>query len=182
MESSLGTSAAPLPNLVVMGVSATGKSAVAAELAAAFGLRFVEGDDHHPEANIAKMSAGTPLDDDDRWPWLRELAGLLAQDGPTVMTCSALKRSYRDVLREGVPEPGVLFVHLDGTREVLLPRMTRRERHFMPTSLLDSQLDTLEPLGADEWGVVVDVAPPLEEVVADAERAVREELAQSEPR
>jgi len=170
------------PSLVVMGVSATGKSTVAKELATTFDLDFVEGDDHHPRANIEKMSAGIPLDDDDRRPWLRELADVLAQAGPTVMTCSALKRSYRDLLRQGVPQPGVLFVHLVGTREVLSPRMSKREGHFMPTSLLDNQLETLEPLEPDEWGVAVDVAPPLDEVVASAVRVVRAELGQPQRR
>lgn len=165
----------PLPSIVVMGVSATGKSTVARELARRLGLAMVEGDDHHPQANVDKMSSGVPLDDDDRRPWLVELAGILRAGPPEVMTCSALKRSYRDLLREGVSE-GVLFVHLDGTREVLMPRMTHRERHFMPPSQLDNQLQTLEPLEPDEWGVVVDVTPPVDEVVAAAERAVRAEL------
>jgi carbohydrate kinase (thermoresistant glucokinase family) len=167
---------ARLPRLVVMGVSGTGKSTVAGELAARLGLRLVEGDDHHPRANIDKMAAGVPLDDEDRRPWLEELAGILSSGTPVVMTCSALKRSYRDLLRAGVPSPGVLFVHLSGTREVLLPRMSQREGHFMPASLLDSQLETLEPLAEDEWGVVVDVAPSLDEVVAAAADVVRAEV------
>lgn len=162
-------------SIVVMGVSATGKSAVAEELSRRLGLDMVEGDDHHPRANVDKMASGVPLDDDDRRPWLVELSGILRAGPPAVMTCSALKRSYRDLLREGVTE-GVLFVHLVGTREVLMSRMTQRKRHFMPTSLLDDQLATLEPLEPDEWGVVVDVTPPLDEVVAAAERAVRAEL------
>lgn len=162
-------------SLVVMGVSGTGKSSVGAELARRFGLGFVEGDDHHPPANIDKMAAGTPLDDDDRWPWLQQLSMILttSHDDPVVMTCSALKRSYRDVLRADVAEPGVVFVHLAGSREVLLPRMSRREKHFMPASLLESQLATLEPLEADERGVVVDVSASLAEVVDAAEAAVR---------
>jgi gluconokinase len=162
-------------SIVVMGVSATGKSAVAEQLSRRLGLDMVEGDDHHPRANVDKMASGVPLDDDDRRPWLVELSGILRAGPPAVMTCSALKRSYRDLLREGVTE-GVLFVHLVGTREVLMSRMTQRKRHFMPTSLLDDQLATLEPLEPDEWGVVVDVTPPLDEVVAAAERAVRAEL------
>lgn len=166
-----------LPSLVVMGVSGTGKSSVARDLSRRLGLDMVEGDDHHPRANVDKMASGIPLDDDDRRPWLEELAAILAESAPVVLTCSALKRSYRDLLRHGVPEPGVLFVHLAGTRQVLLPRMNERQGHFMPASLLDSQLETLEPLEADEWAVVVDVAPPLDEVVAAADRAVRAELA-----
>src|SRR3546814_321571 len=138
-----------MPSLLVMGVSGTGKSSVATALAAELHLGFVEGDDHHPRANIEKMSAGIPLDDDDRRPWLEELAGVLAAaataNRPVVLTCSALKRAYRDQLRRGAPD--LVFVHLSGTREVLLPRMAGRERHFMPPELLDSQLATLEPLG-----------------------------------
>lgn len=166
---------ATMPSLVVMGVSATGKSTVGRELAHRFGLGFVEGDEHHPRTNIEKMAAGTPLDDDDRWPWLRQLARILATspEGSVVMTCSALKRSYRDVLRSSAPGPGVVFVHLAAGREVLLPRMSSREKHFMPSSLLDSQLATLEPLEVDERGVVVDVSGSLAEVVEAAEVGVR---------
>ncbi|NYG59297.1 gluconokinase [Nocardioides daedukensis] len=170
-----------MPSLVVMGVSGTGKSSVGRGLATALHLDFVEGDDHHPRANIEKMTAGIPLDDDDRRPWLEELAGVLAAAAsaskPVVLTCSALKRSYRDQLRRGAPE--LVFVHLSGTREVLLPRMAGRERHFMPTELLDSQLATLEPLDPDERGVVVDVAPPLEDVIAAALDGIRRETGQS---
>lgn len=164
-----------VPSIVVMGVSGTGKSTVARELARRLGLDMVEGDDHHPRANVDKMSSGVPLDDDDRRPWLLELAAILRAGPAQVMTCSALKRSYRDLLREGVGQ-GVLFVHLDGTREVLMPRMAKREKHFMPPSQLDNQLDTLEALEPDEWGVVVDVTPPVDQVVSAAERAVRAEL------
>jgi len=169
-----GTCVESEPSLVVMGVSGTGKSTVGRALAQRLGLGFVEGDDHHPQANIDKMAAGVPLDDEDRWPWLSELGRQVAEaDGPVVLTCSALKRSYRDLLRRSAGERPVLFVHLAGTREVLLPRMSARERHFMPSSLLDSQLATLEPLTEDEWGVAVDVEPPVDAVVDEAERAVR---------
>lgn len=168
----------PLPSLVVMGVSGTGKSTVGLALSRRFGLGFVEGDDHHPPANIAKMAAGVPLDDDDRWPWLQQLSMILttSHDAPVVLTCSALRRSYRDVLRADVAGAGVLFVHLAGSREVLLPRMSRRQRHFMPASLLESQLATLEPLEPDEQGVVVDVAGTVQDVVDAAEARVREAL------
>lgn len=160
-----------------MGVSGTGKTTVAAELADRIGWTFIEGDGLHPQANIDKMSAGIPLDDDDRGPWLEALASRQAlhhADGvSTVLTCSALKRRYRDVLRRGVPAGSVLFVHLDAPFEVLRERMESRE-HFMPASLLQSQFDALEPLGADEHGTVVDVSQPLEAVVRAAESMVRD--------
>lgn len=160
--------------VVVMGVSGTGKSSVAMLLAERLDLDFVEGDEHHPDRNIVKMSDGTPLTDEDRWPWLETLAGLARQryeaGRSLVLTCSALKRSYRDVLRSGVPDGRMFFVHLHAEVDVLSERMQQRTKHFMPTSLLTSQLETLEPLEDDELGVVVDVAPPLE-VVADAAEA-----------
>jgi carbohydrate kinase (thermoresistant glucokinase family) len=162
-------------HVVVMGVAGTGKSTVAEELATALHLELTEGDDHHPAANIEKMSAGIPLTDEDRAPWLAELAAWTAQrhagGTATVLTCSALRRRYRDVLRGGVPEP-TLFVHLVGSRNVLIDRMTHRD-HFMPASLLDSQFDTLEELEPDEHGGTVDTDGPLERVVADAVALVR---------
>lgn len=153
-----------------MGVSGTGKSTVGRALADHFGLDFIEGDDHHPEANIKKMSAGISLEDSDRWPWLAELGSILGRpdEAPVVLTCSALKRSYRDLLRRDVAGGEPCFVHLAASRAVLLPRMAGRDRHFMPTMLLDSQLATLEPLGVDECGFVVDVTGPPEEVIATA--------------
>lgn len=164
-------------HIVVMGVSATGKTSVATEMAARLGYDFIEGDSHHPEANIAKMEAGTPLTDDDRMPWLKALAELLAErhaEGrSTVLTCSALRRSYRDVLRTAVPGGEIFFVHLNAPFDVLRDRMSQRTKHFMPTSLLQSQFDTLEPLEPDEAGAVVDVSPPLEDVVTDAVNRVR---------
>lgn len=166
----------PLPSLVVMGVSGTGKSSVGRELARRYGMEFIEGDDHHPQANIDKMASGTPLDDEDRWPWLTDLGEQIAAAAPdpVVLTCSSLKRSYRDLLRRSSKERAVLFVYLRGSRELLMGRMQARERHFMPASLLDSQLDTLEPLQFDEWAVVVDVAPPMEQVIDNAADAVRQ--------
>lgn len=160
-----------------MGVSGTGKTSVAREMAERLDLLFIEGDSHHPEANLAKMASGVALDDTDRAPWLRTLAQLMAEhdDGgtSTVLTCSALKRSYRDVLRTAVPGSEVFFLHLHAEFAVLEERMAEREGHFMPTSLLRSQFDTLEPLGPDEAGAVVDVSPPLETVVDTAVAAVR---------
>jgi len=162
-------------HVVVMGVAGTGKSTVAQALAGELDLVLTEGDDHHPKANIEKMSSGVPLDDDDRAPWLAKLAAWTderhAEDRSTVLTCSALRRAYRDVLREGAPE-STLFVHLAGSKDVLSERMEERD-HFMPASLLDSQFDTLEPLEPDEDGEVVDVDRALDVVVRDAVALVR---------
>jgi gluconokinase len=161
-------------HVVVMGVTATGKTTVGVALAEALGGVFVEGDAFHPKANIDKMSAGHPLDDDDRRPWLRALAGEIARLDDageiSVTACSALRRPYRDWLREGYP--GLFFVHLDATADVLLDRM-RRRTHFMPPSLLQSQLDTLEPLEADESGVVIDDTQTAEAVIAASLDAIR---------
>lgn len=159
---------APAVQIVVMGVAGTGKSTVGQRLADRLGVAYVEGDDQHPPENVAKMSEGVPLTDADRLPWLERLAGILArsrEEGRTsVVTCSALRRRYRDVLRAETL-CAVFFVHLDAPEAVLRDRMSRRTRHFMPTSLLRSQLDTLEPLEPDEYGVRVDVSGPLEAVV-----------------
>lgn len=164
--------------VVVMGVSGTGKSTVGIALAERLGWEFVEGDDLHPAANVAKMESGEPLTDEDRAPWLeliRQRADEQAAKGESsVLTCSALKRAYRDALRAGGAP--IFFVHLDGDEETLSPRMARRERHFMPVGLLRSQLDTLEPLEPDEDGVAVDIAGTAAEVVADAQKAVSARL------
>ncbi|PCE15390.1 carbohydrate kinase [Microbacterium sp. SZ1] len=147
--------AAQAPVLVLMGVAGTGKSTVAAMLAGRLGWTFEEGDDLHPEANVKKMASGDPLTDDDRWPWLDRIAEWIderiAAGEPGIITCSALKRSYRDVLRRDA----VTFVHFVGDRELILERMLRRQGHFMPTTLLDSQFATLEPLGEDEKAIEV---------------------------
>lgn len=141
-------------SLVVMGVSGTGKSSVGERIAARLGWDFVEGDDLHPEANVAKMSAGTSLTDEDRRPWLRAVAATIGDyesaGRDLVITCSALKREYRDLLREG--HPSVWFAHVDTREAVLVERLRRRTGHYMPGSLLRSQLDTLEPLTDDEPG------------------------------
>ncbi len=143
------------PVLVIMGVSGSGKSTVAGVLAGRLGWDLEEGDDLHPPANVAKMAGGVPLTDADRWPWLDSVAHWIAERAeagrPGIITCSALKRSYRDRLRG----PNVVFVHLDGSRDTLERRLNARLDHFMPSSLLDSQLSTLEPLGADEQGVAI---------------------------
>jgi gluconokinase len=144
--------------LVVMGVSGVGKTSVAQALVDRTGWAFQEGDDLHPEANRAKMAAGTPLDHDDRWPWLRRVAEWIGSQEAAgrggVVTCSALKRSYRDLLRDG--HPSVRFVHLLADEDVLTARVTNRHGHYMPPALLRSQLDALEPLGPDEPGVRVE--------------------------
>ena len=155
--------------IVVMGVSGCGKSSVGLALAEALGARFIDGDDLHPEANKAKMAAGIPLNDDDRWPWL-DLVGEALAESNTVVACSALKRVYRERILAAAP--GTFFVHLHGTRELLAQRMGARPDHFMPVSLLDSQLNTLELLGADEPGVMLDIALPIDQLVAAAKAAI----------
>lgn len=158
---------APTITLVVMGVAGSGKTTVARALADRLGVDLVEGDDLHPPANVAKMRAGTPLDDEDRRPWLMALARVIgdaeAAGRSTVVTCSALRRSYRDLLREG--HPSVRFVHLAVPVEELQERLDRRTGHFMPASLLASQVLALEPLQADEPGVVVDGTARVADVV-----------------
>ncbi|MEP6482439.1 MAG: gluconokinase [Rhodoglobus sp.] len=145
------------PLLVVMGVSGSGKSTVGVLIAQRLGVPFVDADDLHPAANVAKMAAGIPLTDDDRWPWLASVGMALHAASATglVMACSALKREYRQaILAEA---PGVRFVYLEGSPALLAERMGHREGHFMPASLLASQLATLEPLAADEPGVTVSI-------------------------
>ncbi len=145
--------------VVVMGVAGCGKSTVAQALADRLGLPMIEGDALHPPANIAAMSAGRPLTDVDRWPWLDAVGGALAAaPGGAVATCSALKRRYRDRLRAAAGD--VTFVHLAGDRDLIAARMASREGHFMPLSLLDSQFAALEPPAADERAVAVDIAAP----------------------
>lgn len=155
--------------VVVMGVTGTGKTTVGRLLADALGAPYTEGDDLHPPANVAKMSAGIPLDDEDRRPWLDAIADRLRRlpaDRGAVVSCSALKRAYRDRLRAGAPD--AVFVHLTGERALIGRRMAARTGHFMPAALLDSQFATLEPLQADESGVAVDVAGTPEEITERA--------------
>ncbi|HSA49050.1 MAG TPA: gluconokinase [Yinghuangia sp.] len=158
-----------------MGVSGTGKTTVAAELAARCGADLGEGDDFHPEANIAKMRSGQPLDDTDRQPWLDALGEWLRRryeaNAGAVVTCSALKRAYRDRLRRDCPD--AFFVHLDGPRDLIAQRLDGRRGHFFDPALLDSQLAALEPLGPDEAGVVVDIGDDPAEIARAAERAWR---------
>ncbi|MEU9238033.1 gluconokinase [Streptomyces sp. NPDC048385] len=160
------------PHVVaVMGVAGTGKTTIGPLLAARLGVPYAEGDDFHPPANIAKMSAGHPLDDADRWPWLDAIgAWAHGREGGGVVSCSALKRAYRDRLRAAAP--GLVFVHLTGDRQLIEDRMSHRRGHFMPTALLDSQFAALQPLEADEAGVDVDISGSPEEITARAVRAL----------
>nr|WP_232302544.1 gluconokinase [Elstera litoralis] len=148
-----------MPPIVVMGVSGCGKSRVGRDLAARLGVTFLEGDVLHPPENVARMAAGIPLTDADRQGWLEAIAGALAQAAGCgegiVVSCSALRRPYRDLLRAAAP--ATRFVHLTGSRALLIDRMAAREGHFMPISLLDSQLATLEPPGADEQPIVQNI-------------------------
>jgi gluconokinase len=158
---------APSPPLVVvMGVAGSGKTTVAALLAGRLEAAFAEGDDFHSRENVAKMAAGHPLTDDDRWPWLAGIRDWLAAQHAAgraaVVPCSALKRVYRDLLREAGP---VEFIHLTGTPELLAERIQGRAGHFMKPAMLASQLATLEPLGEDEPGTAIDVAERPEQIV-----------------
>lgn len=145
------------PLLVLMGVSGSGKTTVGEVLAAELGIPFADADDMHSESNVRKMAAGQPLTDEDRSPWLRRVGQELrnARESGLVVACSALKRQYRDMILS--VEPAAKFVLMDGPKELFIERLSMREGHFMPASLLDSQLDTLERLTADEPGVVVTV-------------------------
>ncbi len=158
------------PIVVVMGVCGCGKSSVGQGLADALGCRFIEGDQHHPEVNIVKMSAGIPLTDADREGWLAVLAGFIANadraNQPLVVACSALKRRYRDQLRGDSAR--VLFLHLDGDRALIAARMAARTAHFMPTALIDSQFADLEPPGADEAAMTRSIHLSAETIVAEA--------------
>ncbi|HTI69830.1 MAG TPA: gluconokinase [Candidatus Limnocylindria bacterium] len=152
--------------LVVMGVSGSGKSTVGSAIAAKLGWPFRDGDDFHPPANRAKMSQGIPLVDEDRWPWLDAIAQFARETeknaGNAVVACSALKQAYRDRLHAGCGD--MRFIYLHGTRELLAERMNARTGHFMPPSLLTSQLATLEPPADAVW---VDIALPPAEIVSE---------------
>jgi gluconokinase len=159
--------------LVLMGVSGCGKSTVAALLSGQLGWDFKEGDSLHPQANVDKMAAGHPLDDEDRWPWLDKVAEWIDerldehQNG--IVTCSALKRSYRAKLAR----PGVIFVYLAGNQETIAARLAKRQGHFMPPALLASQFADLEEPGPDEAALTVSIGPPPGEIV----RTISGELA-----
>ncbi len=150
-----------------MGVAGCGKTSVGLAVADALGAAFIDGDDLHPASNIAKMSAGQPLTDADRAPWLAKVGDALRrQKGTSLIGCSALKRPYRDIIRQAAGA-AVGFLHLAGSRDVIAARMGDREGHFMPLSLLDSQFAALEPLQPDEAGLTVDIDQPFDAVVGD---------------
>ncbi|WP_028849414.1 gluconokinase [Thermocrispum municipale] len=156
----------PAPLVVVMGITGSGKSTVGRALAERLSVPFADGDDFHSEQAKSLMAGGTPLTDADRLPWLRRIGTWLAQQDGAVVACSALRRLYRDVLRQAAPR--AVFVHLDGDLEVARVRVRRRIDHFMPASLVDSQQATLEPLTADEPGVTVRFDLPVDKVVERA--------------
>jgi gluconokinase len=153
--------------LVMMGVSGSGKTTVADKLAARIGWRSVDGDRFHPASNIAKMSAGHPLTDEDRWPWLKAIAAEIDRGcnagEKAVIACSALKRSYREILVHGRND--VRIVYLDGSQQLIAERLAKRKGHFMPAGLLDSQFKTLEPPDESENPVKVSIAGTADEIV-----------------
>ncbi len=153
--------------LIVMGVSGSGKSTIASRLAERLGWTFEDGDRFHPQSNVAKMSAGQPLTDDDRWPWLQAIADEIDRvcqtGGRVVIACSALKRAYRDVLVHGRDDVRVVF--LDGCQSLIAERLASRKGHFMPPGLLDSQFRTLEPPKADERPFAVSIDASVETIV-----------------
>lgn len=156
--------------IIVMGVSGSGKSTVGERLAEEYGVTFIDGDHLHPAENVEKMRGGTPLTDEDRWPWLKRIAVTMleaaARDGIAISGCSALKRAYRDYLRRAAGEP-VRFVHLDGSKQVIAARQANRPGHFMPAGLLDSQFATLEMPAPDEQAITVSVEDPVDQIVAE---------------
>jgi gluconokinase len=168
-------SSAEVPLVVVMGVAGSGKSTVAAGLAERLGVDFIEGDSLHPPANVDKMAGGTPLTDEDRWPWLEAIGARIEAErvagAGVVVSCSALKHAYRDCLRQQV-SGRVQFILLDGPKELIAKRMLSRKGHFMPQALLDSQLATLEKPGPDEDAVVLDISHTVPALLLEASAAV----------
>jgi gluconokinase len=161
--------------LIVMGVSGSGKTTIASRLAARLGWTFEDGDRFHPASNVAKMAAGHPLTDEDRWPWLQAIAdeidAVCQRSGRVVIACSALKRTYRDLLVHGRSDVRLIF--LDGTQAVIADRLARRKGHFMPPGLLDSQFKTLELPKSDENPVTVSIDAPVEAIVDEIARQLR---------
>ena len=156
-----------MKHFVVMGVSGCGKSSIGAAFAAAIGAEFMDGDDLHSDSNRVKMASGQPLNDDDRAPWLVCVGrALRVATGPVVIGCSALKRSFRDVIRSQLEQP-VMFLHLTGSRQVLTARLAARTGHFMPAALLDSQLAALEPPNLDEAAIAVDINQTPQAILAE---------------
>lgn len=164
---------------VVMGVCGAGKTSVGKAIAETYGATFIDGDDLHPRANILKMASGHPLNDEDRAPWLERIGdvffSLQRRNLSGVIVCSALKKSYRDIIRKD--NEGLIFVHLTGSMETILERMAARQGHYMKKEMVQSQFDTLEVPGSDEQDVVsVSIEKPLDEVIADAIAAVKAKI------
>lgn len=167
------------PLVVVMGVAGCGKSTIGAGIAERLGVAFMDGDDLHPLENVTKMSAGIPLTDADRWPWLRDVGRALNDHHPggLVVACSALRRVYRTtILREA---PDAIFVHLQGSASLIGARLARRDAHFMPLALLQSQFETLEPLADDEPGFTVGIGEGPDDIVDMAVRGIAQRQAQA---
>lgn len=161
--------AAAIPaRLIVMGVTGCGKTTVGALLAGRLDAMFLDGDDYHPPQNVSKMASGTPLTDDDRWPWLDRLGTVIEQAVAdrqrAVLACSALRRVYRDRISAACAE-APLFIHLTGGRDLIHGRMAARREHYMPVALLDSQIATLEPIEADENAIEISIDAPVDTVV-----------------
>lgn len=170
LESQLSYSDARL--IVVMGSGGCGKSTVGRALATKMVVAYIEGDDYHPPESKAKMSACIPLTDEDRWPWLAQVGELMrSHHGKTIVSCSALKRAYREYLVEAAKEP-VLFVYLHAEKWLLLERVTKRQDHFMDEGLLDDQLATLEPPSADEFSMKIDVDNTVDDIVQTVLRKI----------
>jgi gluconokinase len=153
--------------VVVMGVASCGKTTIGEALAIKLGVAFIEGDRLHGEANVAKMAGGTPLTDEDRWPWLSRVGEALRGPGGTIASCSALKHSYREAIIKAAKRP-VMFVHLHGSSDILRSRIIGRKGHFMPSTLLDSQLATLEMPNANENAVTINIDQEPAAIVAEA--------------
>jgi gluconokinase len=155
--------------VLVMGVAGVGKTTIGEALARALGWRFIDADDYHPPQNVAKMKAGIPLEDADRWPWLARLNKLLKEENDAVLACSALKESYRERLAPGIPDFKVVYLH--GSTELIRSRMEGRSHRFMPAALLESQFKVLEPPAN---AIAIDVAATPDECVAAILTALRE--------
>jgi gluconokinase len=158
--------------IVLMGVAGCGKSSVGEMLAERMAVPYIDGDDLHPAENVDKMREGIALTDDDRWPWLDRVAAELNEQAPMIIGCSALKRAYRDRIRDGAGGP-VLFVHLAGSKALITERMSARQGHYMPVSLIDSQFAALEAPGPDEDSMTVDIDQPLAAIVDTVQKNLK---------